>query len=111
MTSRSQSHSRRECSTVMPSSLDRRVAGWVGHDVALPSSGAARASTRQKAASAPYRGGRRSAHSSGVGNERAMGTSTAGVFGAGTAAPLLVVSSYTLGTEVAFEDRVRAAAA
>jgi sugar phosphate isomerase/epimerase len=40
-----------------------------------------------------------------------MGTSTAGVFGAGTAAPPLVVSSYTLGTEVGFEDRVRAAAA
>lgn len=31
--------------------------------------------------------------------------------GAGTAAPPLVVSSYTLGTEVAFGDRVRAAAA
>ena len=41
-----------------------------------------------------------------------MGTSTAGVFGQGTAAPPpLVVSSYTLGTEVGFEDRVRAAAA
>jgi sugar phosphate isomerase/epimerase len=40
-----------------------------------------------------------------------MGTSTAGVFGAGTAAPPLVVSSYTLGTEVGFEGRVRAAAA
>src|SRR5688572_29575403 len=41
-----------------------------------------------------------------------MGASTAGVFGAGRAAPPpLVVSSYTLGTEVGFEDRVRAAAA
>ena len=41
-----------------------------------------------------------------------MGASTAGVFGDGTAAPPpLVVSSYTLGTEVSFEDRVRAAAA
>jgi sugar phosphate isomerase/epimerase len=41
-----------------------------------------------------------------------MGTSTAGVFGDGTAAPPpLVVSSYTLGTEVRFEDRVSAAAA
>jgi sugar phosphate isomerase/epimerase len=40
-----------------------------------------------------------------------MGTSTAGVFGDGTASPPLVVSSYTLGTEVGFEDRVRAAAA
>jgi sugar phosphate isomerase/epimerase len=41
-----------------------------------------------------------------------MGASTAGVFGDGTAAPPpLVVSSYTLGTEVGFEDRVRAAAA
>jgi sugar phosphate isomerase/epimerase len=33
------------------------------------------------------------------------------VFGDGTASPPLVVSSYTLGTEVGFEDRVRAAAA
>ena len=41
-----------------------------------------------------------------------MGASTAGVFGEGRAAPPpLVVSSYTLGTEVGFEDRVRAAAA
>jgi sugar phosphate isomerase/epimerase len=41
-----------------------------------------------------------------------MGASTAGVFGDGTAAPPpLIVSSYTLGTEVGFEDRVRAAAA
>jgi sugar phosphate isomerase/epimerase len=40
-----------------------------------------------------------------------MGTSTAGGFGDGTAAPPLVVSSYTLGTDVGFEDRVRAAAA
>jgi sugar phosphate isomerase/epimerase len=41
-----------------------------------------------------------------------MGASTAGVFGEGSAAPPpLVVSSYTLGTEVGFEDRVRAAAA
>jgi sugar phosphate isomerase/epimerase len=40
-----------------------------------------------------------------------MGASTAGVFGDGTASPPLVVSSYTLGTEVGFEDRVRAAAA
>jgi sugar phosphate isomerase/epimerase len=41
-----------------------------------------------------------------------MGASTAGVFGDGTTAPPpLVVSSYTLGTEVGFEDRVRAAAA
>ena len=41
-----------------------------------------------------------------------MGASTAGVFGDGRAAPPpLVVSSYTLGTEVGFEDRVRAAAA
>jgi sugar phosphate isomerase/epimerase len=40
-----------------------------------------------------------------------MGTSTAGVFGDGAVAPPLVVSSYTLGTEVGFEDRVRAAAA
>jgi sugar phosphate isomerase/epimerase len=40
-----------------------------------------------------------------------MGTSTTGVFGDGVAAPPLVVSSYTLGTEVGFEDRVRAAVA
>ena len=41
-----------------------------------------------------------------------MGASTAGVFGEGRAAPPpLVVSSYTLGTEVGFQDRVRAAAA
>jgi sugar phosphate isomerase/epimerase len=46
-----------------------------------------------------------------VGDERATGLSTAGVFGDGAAAPPLVVSSYTLGTEVGFEDRVRAAAA
>jgi sugar phosphate isomerase/epimerase len=40
-----------------------------------------------------------------------MGTSTPAVFGGGPAAPPpLVVSSYTLGTEVGFEDRVRAAA-
>jgi sugar phosphate isomerase/epimerase len=41
-----------------------------------------------------------------------MGTGTAGVFADGTATPPpLVVSSYTLGTEVGFTDRVRAAAA
>jgi sugar phosphate isomerase/epimerase len=41
-----------------------------------------------------------------------MGASTAGVFSDGKATPPpLVVSSYTLGTEVGFEDRVRAAAA
>ena len=38
-----------------------------------------------------------------------MGASTAGLFG--DAATPLVVSSYTLGTQVGFEDRVRAAAA
>jgi len=41
-----------------------------------------------------------------------MGTSTEGVFSDGAGgAPPLVVSSYTLGTEFSFEDRVRAAAA
>ena len=40
-----------------------------------------------------------------------MSTSTAEGFGDGTAAPPLVVSSYTWSTEVGFEDRVRAAAA
>ena len=77
-------------------------------------------STRQNAASArtAAAGGRRlnwrgeeRDRLNRVGEERAMGTSTAGGFGGGTAAPPLVVSSYTLGTEVGFEDRVRAAAA
>jgi sugar phosphate isomerase/epimerase len=47
-----------------------------------------------------------------MGEKLTIGTSTAGVFPEGAAAaPPLVVSSYTLGTDVGFEDRVRAAAA
>src|SRR5690242_20285081 len=93
----------------MQPSIGRRATGWGGRDVALPPSRAVGASTRQKG---PPSAGDGHQTWGAVGQERAMGASTAGVFGHGTAAPPpLVVSSYTLGTEVGFEDRVRAAAA
>src|SRR5215207_8492797 len=93
----------------MDPSIDKRAAGLAGRDVAFSPSRAVGASTRQKA---PPAADDRHQTWGAMGQERAMGASTAGVFGHGTAAPPpLVVSSYTLGTEVGFEDRVRAAAA